>query len=250
MSEPQADYDAMAAGYAAARRSDPRIQAAIDAALGDAATVVNIGAGTGSYEPRGRTVVAVEPSPEMIAHRLPGAAPVVQATAEALPFADGEFDAAMAVLTIHHWRDQDRGLAEMRRVAPRRVILTWDPDAGEGFWLAPDYLPELLDLDRPRFRPTQELLASLGGGTLDAVRIPHDCADGFLAAYWRRPEAYLDPAVRAGISSFAVLDATTVARALRRLAADLANGAFWERHADLRDAESFDAGYRLLTGGA
>ena len=231
------------------RRPDPRIAALIEDGLGAARTVVNVGAGTGSYEPAGRAVTAVEPSAAMIRRRRQGAAPAVQAPAEALPFGDGAFDAAMAVLTVHHWTDQRRGLGELRRVARRQVVLTWDPDFAEAFWLVRDYLPANAEIDRRQFLAIDEVLDALGGGRSEVVPIPHDYADGFLCAYWRRPEAYLDPTVRAGISSFARLDPGDVAAGLARLEADLTSGAFWRTNAALRDRESIDLGYRLLVTG-
>lgn len=243
------DYDALAGHYAGVRRPDPRIAAAIDAALGDARTVVNVGAGTGSYEPRDRDVTAVEPSAGMIAARPPGAAPALSGVAESLPFADDTFDAAMAILTIHHWPDQRAGLAELCRVARRRVVLTFDPDFIEAFWLVAEYLPGNIEIDRAQFPPIERVAAALGGGDVRVVEIPHDCTDGFLCAYWRRPEAYLNPRVRAGISTFARLDPAEIARGIERLRSDLASGAFWDRHANLADRTSLDLGYRLIVAG-
>lgn len=243
------DYDALAQTYADVRRPDPRIAAAIHAALGDARTVVNVGAGTGSYEPSDREVIAVEPSAGMIASRPVGSAPAIQGSAESLPFADRSFDAAMAILTIHHWPDQAAGLAELCRVARRQVVLTFDPDFSDAFWLVRDYLPGSAAIDRAWFRPLAEVVDALGGGVVRVVPIPHDCSDGFLCAYWRRPEAYLDPRVRAGISTFARLDASVVTLALERLRVDLDSGEFWRRHADLAAREQLDLGYRLIVAG-
>ncbi len=238
-------YDAIGAGYRAMRRPDPRIQAAIDETLGDARTVVNVGAGAGSYEPGDRGVAAVEPSSVMIDQRPVGSAPVVQASAEALPFEDDAFDAALAVLTIHHWRDLGRGLAEVRRVARDRVVvLTWDP-AHPGFWLTDDYFPDALTFDRTIF-PSMETLSDTLGGRVEvrALPIPHDCTDGFFGAYWRRPAAYLRPAVRAAISTFSRL--TDVEARLERLRRDLDDGAWDRRHGGLRTLETLDVGYRLV----
>ncbi|HLA63422.1 MAG TPA: class I SAM-dependent methyltransferase, partial [Rhodothermales bacterium] len=172
-----ARYDAIGKAYAQYRVPDERIAARLSDALGDAETVLNVGAGTGSYEPTDRRVVAVEPSAVMIAQRPPGAAPVMQASAEALPFADGAFDAAMAVLTIHHWADWRRGVAEMARVARTVVILTWDP-AHEGFWLTRDYFPDFIPLDRASFPPIDALVSALGGADTQPVPVPGDCTDG------------------------------------------------------------------------
>jgi len=237
-------YDEIGRTYASTRRPDPRVEAAIRAALGDAASVVNVGAGAGSYEPP-QTVLAVEPSAAMIAQRPPGAAPAVQATAEAIPLADGECDAALAVLTIHHWADQERGVSEMRRVAGRVVILTWDPDYAEAFWLVRDYLPESTALDRRRMPPIAAVGDWMGGAEVTPVPVPHDCVDGFFGAYWRRPEAYLDPRVRAGMSNLAQLG-PPVDRAVAALRADLGSGAWRERNRDLLDLDELDLGYRLL----
>src|SRR6266850_1722401 len=197
-------YDAIGQGYDLHRRPDPRIASAIVAALGPADTVVNVGAGAGSYEPRDRRVVAVEPSRAMIGQRRPCSAPVVQASATALPFRDAAFDAALAVLTVHHWPDRARGLAELTRVARRMVILTWDP-ASSGFWLVDDYFPEIAIIDRPIFPGLDELTRMLGPIDVRSIPVPHDCSDGFLGAYWRRPHAYLDAGVRGAISTFAKL---------------------------------------------
>ena len=239
----EARYDAIGSGYARRRRSDPRIAAMIDAALGGARSVVNVGAGTGSYEPADRVVQAVEPSEVMIAQRAPGAAPCVQASAEDLPFADGAFDAAMAILTIHHWSDWRKGLREMRRVAGQRVVLlTFDVEAPE-FWLTRDYFPALSALDREIMPRLGAMAGELGAFQATSVPIPHDCVDGFLGAYWRRPEVYLDPVARGSMSSFARIDA---ADGLQRLARDVESGAWAERYGDLLTLDAFDVGYRLL----
>ena len=236
-------YDRIGTGYSLVRQPDPRIAARIDAALGKAKTVVNIGAGTGSYEPAGRQVTAVEPSAEMIRQRPPGAAPAVQARAEALPFADDSFDAAMAILTVHHWRDQPRGLAEMRRVARGPVVVLTFEHGHPGTWLG-DYLPQLREHDAGQTLPFEEYRRRLGEIEVTPVPVPHDCIDGFLYAFWRRPEAYLDPAVRAGSSSFRVLPGLDAG--LSRLAADLASGEWERRYGHLLQFEEFDAGYRLV----
>ena len=218
--------------------------AAITHELGDAVTVVNVGAGAGSYEPTDRRVVAVEPSAAMIAQRPAGSAPVVQASATDLPFRDAGFAAALAVLTVHHWPDRARGLAEMARIARDRVVLlTWDPARPE-FWLVEEYFPEVWVIDRPIFPTLEDLRRVLGPIEIRAVPIPADCTDGFLGAYWRRPEAYLDPGVRGAISTFAKL--RDVEPGLARLRADLADGTWLRRHADLLDRSEIDLGYRLV----
>jgi SAM-dependent methyltransferase len=237
-------YDTIGVGYRALRRPDPRIAAAIVEALGPARTVVNVGAGAGSYEPADRRVVAVEPSREMIRQRPGDAAPVVQASATALPFRTGVFDAALAVLTVHHWPDRAQGLAELRRVARARVvILTWEPGAAP-FWLTEDYFPELVAADRGIFPTRAELARHLGPVELRPLPIPHDCVDGFLGAYWRRPRAYLDAAVRGAISTFSKLP--DVKPGLDRLRRDLDDGAWARRHASLMARDTLDLGYRLV----
>ncbi len=235
-------YDRIGQGYADLRRPDPRIEQKISQALGDASTVVNVGAGTGSYEPRDRNVIAIEPSLTMIRQRAAGAAPVIQASAMALPFEDQAFDAGLAILTMHHWPRWDIGLRELRRVSRRIVMLTWDP-ASPGFWLT-DYFPESLEIDRRIFPTLRELEALLGPLTIEAIPIPHDCTDGFFGAYWRRPSAYLDERVRAAISTFSSM--TRVDAGLERLRRDLASGAWQQRHRHLSARAELDLGYRLI----
>jgi SAM-dependent methyltransferase len=181
----------------------------------------------------------------MIAQRPEGAAPVVRASAEELPFEDGSFDAAMVVLSDHHWRDHDRGLAELRRVARRVVLLTWDPATVHDFWLVSDYLPCFEDLITEGFR-IEQTIEALGGVRVEAVPVPHDCVDGFMGAYWRRPHAYLDPHVRASISACALMDGACLEEGMARLEADLHSGAWERRHAELLKLEELDLGYRLL----
>jgi SAM-dependent methyltransferase len=241
----EALYDRIGRTYTTTRREDPRLAAAIHAALGDAVTVVNVGAGTGSYEPRDRKVVAIEPSPVMIAQRPPDAAPAVIAFAEDLPLADDGVDAAMAVLTDHHWRDRTQGLREMRRVARRRaVVFQHEPEVGAGFWLVRDYLPTFAR--RLEGKRLAELMRPLGDVDVRPVPIPHDCHDGFLGAFWRRPHAYLDPAVRAGISVFALLPDDEVEAAVGRLRADLESGAWERRNADVLERDELDLGFRVI----
>jgi SAM-dependent methyltransferase len=241
-----AAYDTIGVGYASARRPDARIATQIAEALGDARRVVNVGAGTGSYEPTDRIVVAVEPSEVMLAQRDEDAAPVVRGLAEALPFTDGAFDAAMGVLTVHHWTDLDAGLAELCRVAPRRVVLGFDEPQSSSFWLVSDYFPETGAIESARAPQLEQLVDGLGATRVEVVPVPHDCTDGFAGAYWRRPEAYLDPAVRAGISSLAAMDDAVLEPGLSRLRADLDSGAWHDRHADLLGLDEIDLGYRLI----
>ena len=235
-------YDRSGTGYVHQRRPDPRLAALIWDALGDVDSVVNVGAGAGSYEPRDRPVVAVEPAITMIRQRTAGAAPVVRACAEALPFPNASFAAALAVLSVHHWSDRQAGLRELLRVSRRKIVLfTWDPQS-EGFWLA-DYFPQLLEKDRQRFPTLATLQAVLGRIEAVPVLIPHDCSDGFMGAYWRRPSAYLDPKVRAAISSLAA-EASTIS--LTRLANELGNGVWERKYGPLLQQDEIDLGYRLV----
>jgi SAM-dependent methyltransferase len=244
-------YDRIGGSYALTRRPDPRIERQIADALGDAGSVVNVGAGTGAYEPRDRQVVAVEPSAVMLAQRPAEAAPAVQGAAEALPFADDSFDAALAVLTMHHWSDWRAGIGELRRVARRRIVmLTFDPEYIARYWLVHDYLPEIAVLDEARFPALATVAAALGGAEAVPVPIAQDCTDGFLCAAWKRPLAYLDPGVRANISSFGLLAPGSVASALARLERDVADGTWAERNADLIARDEADFGYRLLVADA
>lgn len=239
-------YDRIGAGYAAQRRPDPRVAAALLDALAACDPVVNVGAGAGSYEPRDRRVVAVEPARTMLRQRGRGAAPAVQGSAVRLPFADGAFAAAMAVLTIHHWPEVDRGLAELRRVARERVVLlTWVPDAPP-FWLTRDYFPGIIELDRRIFPGVEALTRALGPLESRTVPVPHDCVDGFLGAHWRRPAAYLDPAVRMAMSSFARMPGAELERGLAVLRADLASGAWAARQSSVLGQDELDIGYRLI----
>lgn len=235
-------YDTIGVNYADLRRPDPRIAGMIDRALGKAETVLNVGAGTGSYEPATRAVTALEPSAAMIRQRPAGAAPTVQGHAEALPFPDHSFDAAMAVLTVHHWTDQPQGLRELRRVARGAVVmLTFDPQARP--WLT-DYLPELAALDEAQMPALEDYARHLGPADIHAVPVPRDCSDGFLYAYWARPAAYLDPRIRTGSSSFWKLPAAQAG--LERLERDLASGAWMERYGHLLEQDALDVGYRLV----
>lgn len=237
-------YDAIGIGYEHYRRPDPRIAAAIIRALGEAETVVNVGAGTGSYEPVDRSVVAVEPSLAMIRQRQVGGTPVVQASATHLPFRDGVFAAALAVLTVHHWPDPVRGLTELARVARQRlVIVTWDP-ATSGFWLVEDYFPAIVETDRPIFPAIEAFRQILGDVEVHSILVPSDCTDGFLGAYWRRPYAYLDPGVRGAISTFAKIG--DVESGLARLRGDLTDGTWERRYGHLLRQSELDLGYRLV----
>jgi SAM-dependent methyltransferase len=236
-------YDRIGFTYTATRRTDPRIAARIWAALGDARTVLNVGAGSGSYEPPDRDVTAVEPSAVMRAQRPPDAARCLAADAGSLPFASQSFDAAMSVLSDHHWPDPVAGLREMRRVARRVVVFQFDTTRHHEFWLTRDYLTEFADLVRG---PTLTERAEAIGARVEPVPIPWDCADGFFHAYWRRPDAYLQPAVRRAVSVWARVGALAEERVVRALRADLGSGRWAARNRAITSLESADLGARIL----
>lgn len=236
-------YDSIGHGYGERRRQDPRIAERIAWALGSSESVVNVGAGAGSYEPRDRKLVAVEPSMVMIRQRPAEASPAVRASATDLPFRDESFDASLAILTLHHWPDVSRGIDELRRAARRTVvILTFDTSVG-GFWLT-DYFPEILEIDQRTMPAVSAIERQLGKARVFDVPIPHDCADGFLGAYWRRPHAYLDAGVRSAISVFSRIG--SLEAGLARLRADLESGSWHRRYGGLLSRSSLDLGYRLL----
>ena len=239
-------YDTIGIGYRSNRRPDPRWAARISAALGDAERIVDVGAGTGSYEPADRFVVALDASVVMLEQhegqrRLRGAA-------EHLPFADGAFDAAMAIFTVHHWTDPTAGLVELRRVSRRQVILTFDHEMELRFWLS-DYVPALTAQNHSWSATIEGVTGPLGTDHVEVLPVPHDCVDGFMAAYWRRPERYLDPQVRANISGLALLPPDDIEPGMDRLARDLESGAWHERYRHLLELDEFDAGYRLVVAG-
>jgi SAM-dependent methyltransferase len=243
----RARYDRIGRSYAQTRRTEPRIARRIHDALGDAASVLNIGAGTGSYEPDDRFVVGVEPSIEMLSQRAPDAAPAVRGVAEALPFPDGAFDAAMGVLTMHHWRDLAAGLAELRRVARRQVLMMFEPSWADEAWIVADYFPAMLELESERNAPSvADVAQHLHVVSAEPVPVPSDCLDGFAGSFWNRPEAYLDPDVQAGMSSLAQLDESTLARGIDRLRDELASGAWDGKYGHLRALDELDLGYRLV----
>ncbi|MDT3442789.1 MULTISPECIES: class I SAM-dependent methyltransferase [unclassified Pseudofrankia] len=242
------DYNTHGGGYVLRRRTDPRIAAYVHAALGRARTVVNVGAGAGSYEPGDRRVVAVEPSARLRAQRPAGLAPAIGAVAEALPFPDDTFDAAMATVTVHHWSDLERGLGELRRVTRGPVVvLTFDPDVLGPHWIA-DYAPELLAFESRRMPAIDRVQAALGGSvTVTSVPIPADCVDGFVEAFYGRPECLLDPTVRKAQSAWGHIASDAAARAVDRLRADLVSGAWDRRHAALRYQPALVGSLRLVT---
>lgn len=240
-------YDRMGLDYSEVRRADPRFEAAIWEALEDARRVLNIGAGAGSYEPRDREVIAVEPSSVMIAQRPPDAAPAIQGVAEALPLEDKSVDATMSVFTMQHWDDVDRGLAEVLRVTRDRVVfLTLDLGPTTEMWLCRDYLPEIVEHDRQMFPSIEQLEDALPNLQVDTVPAPSDCTDGFCIALWSRPEAFLDPHVRRASSIWHLLPTSVVDRGLDRLRRDLESGAWDRRYGHLRTQDSLDVGLRLV----
>lgn len=240
-------YDRIGTDYARRRRADPRLEQPLREALGPG-RLLNVGAGTGSYEPHDRPVVALEPSTVMIQQRPPSSAPAVRGAAEALPFPDRSFDVVMAVLTVHHWPDLATGLSELRRVAPRRVVLTFDPAVHEGMWLM-DYLPEINRLDRRRRTPSIEaVFEGIEGREVTVLPVPGDCMDGMTVAYWRRPEAYLDHDSHAGGSGLRQIDGAALQCGLERLERDLRSGRWHERYGHLLELEELDCGLRLVVG--
>ncbi|HEY5976734.1 MAG TPA: class I SAM-dependent methyltransferase [Solirubrobacterales bacterium] len=243
-----AKYDRIGHGYTAVRRPDPRIAARVEAALGDAETIVNVGAGTGSYEPDGREVTSVEPSETMISQRPLGAAPVVRAEAEDLPFEDDSFEAAMAIITVHHWADPRAGLLEMARVARRRVVvLTFDAGPLADIWLVRDYFPRALDFHDDAMPGLAEFAGILPRTRVEEVPVPRRCSDGFFCALWDRPEMHLDPEVRQASSVWHALPPDQFEGGLEALRGDLDSGRWDERHGHLReDTPELDVGLRLM----
>ncbi|WP_434597900.1 class I SAM-dependent methyltransferase [Streptomyces sp. A5-4] len=241
-------YDRIGVGYSSVRRPDPRWAHQIQESLGNPRTVLNVGAGTGAYEPTGVPVVAVEPSWEMRAQRPPDAAPCVVGGAESLPFDDQSFDAVMAVLTVHHWSDLEAGISELLRVASRFAIVTYDMDVQADFWFTRDYVPQIAAAECSRVPSLDRLTTLLGPCEVTELSVWHDFTDGFMTAFWQRPEAYLDPATRQACSAFALTDEHAVARGVARLSEDLASGDWHRRYADLLTRQHIDAGFRLLTG--
>lgn len=242
-------YERIGRTYAKTRREDPRVAADIRACLGDGRSVLNVGAGSGSYEPADRFVVAIDPSPEMFKQRHDRTRRVVRGVAESLPFRDATFDVAMAVLTIHHWTDVPAGLRELRRVARRQVVFFFEPLHVHGFW-ALEYFPEAIDLPSEQRAPGEDVLRQvLDVREIRPVLVPRDCADGFGAAFWARPESYLDPDVQAGMSWLALLPEDARRRGTQRLADDLASGAWDRRFGSLRQQDTYNAGYRIAIAG-
>ena len=240
------DYESHGRDYAQRRRSDPRIAARIQAALGDARTVLNVGAGAGSYEPRDRWVLAVEPSATMRAQRPADAAPALACAAESLPLDDDSVDAAMACVTIHHWEDRAAGLAEVRRVA-RGPVVVFTFELADLIGWQRDYFAAPLAIEQPRFGTVEEIAAELGGTTrIESIPTPADCTDGFFEAFWNRPEAILDPTVRSSQSIWQLVEPGVEEEIVARLAADLESGKWDEEHGALREQGSYEGSLRLV----
>jgi SAM-dependent methyltransferase len=241
------DYGRIAGGYSNYRRPDPRIEAAILTALGDAVTVLNVGAGAGSYEPLDRTVTAVEPSVSMRAQR-PADRPAIDATAESLPFGDASFDASMATFSVHQWPDVEKGLAEMRRVTRGPVvILTADPARVELFWLN-DYAPEVMRTEAGRYPNLNRIADALGEAEVIDIAIPFDCTDGFNEAYYGRPEMFLDRGARTANSAWSFVGSEVPKRFVRNLSADLESGRWDAKYGELRTRPAFDGALRMVIG--
>lgn len=237
-------YDTIGHNYSENRKTDPEIERQIHSKLEGATKIINIGAGTGSYEPQHLDLVAVEPSEKMITQRHTDAHPVVQASAEALPFADNSFSHALTILSMHHWKDREKAFQEIKRVATHKfVALSWNP-AAPPFWLTRDYFPEIFEADLDIFPTTQELESHFKHVTITPLLIPQDCQDGFLAAFWKRPAAYLNPAIRNSISTFAKLK--NMDEGLKQLEADLADGTWEKANHSVLSLDKFDTGYIMI----
>ena len=240
-------YDNIGINYSQKRQSDPRIAKQIQEKLNAAHRVLNIGAGAGSYEPQDLNLIAVEPSIEMINQRPKGAHPVVQASAEALPFPDNYVSHALTILSMHHWTNRDQAFKEINRVSTDYFIaVSWNPEAAP-FWLTRDYFPEIIEMDRQIFPKTTEIEAYFDKVSIEPLLIPDDCIDGFLAAYWKRPSAYLEQSVRNSISSFAKLEDPNPGLAI--LKSDLDRGIWESKNTSILEQSSIDAGYVIITAG-
>ena len=239
----QAIYNKIGKSYSEYRAPDPHIAGIINQSLGNAKRIINVGAGSGSYEPGHLNVTAVEPSSVMISQRPAHAAEAVQGRAEHLPFKDKTFDAAMAILTIHHWEDLDQGLSELKRVAKKVIIVTWDPSF-EGFWMTNDYFPEILSYDKGRFPAFGRIANLMGAIKITNIPVPANCIDGFASAYWQRQEAILMKPVRDATSAFNKIP--DLNQKLARLKQDISSGIWAEKYGYLLNKNEMDLGFRLL----
>jgi len=244
-----ARYDTIGHGYSKTRREDPRFRALIHAALGDARSVVNVGAGAGAYEPRDRYVIAIEPSDVMVAQRPVDLAPAIKASAGNIPLRDRSVDAAMAIVSVHHWdEEREQGVRELRRVARGPVvILTYDATVSGAMWLMADYLPEVAEMDRQIFPPPEQLAKWLGGEVrIDTIPMPRDTLDWMLGSFWAHPERVLDARARAATSGFARMSSDVVERVVSAVYRDLADGLWDRRYGHLRSLDALDVGLRLV----
>lgn len=241
----KAIYDSIGIDYSVTRRTDPKIAKQLYSELQGATRIVNIGAGTGSYEPENVDLVAVEPSSEMISQRRSGSHKVEQAFAEKLPFGDSSFSHAMTVLSMHHWENRALAFREINRVATEKfVAITWDPKS-EPFWLTRDYFPEIHEMDRRIFPDLDELNEHFADVAVSPLPIPSDCQDGFFAAFWKRPEAYLSSKVRQSMSPFSKIK--NLSDGLQKLENDLASGAWAKNNQAILSLSSVDVGYRIIS---
>jgi SAM-dependent methyltransferase len=248
ITNPAFNYDKYGQQYSGQRTTDPRIAAYVNKALGTAKTVLNVGAGTGSYEPGDRYVIAVEPSVAMRSQRIGnGKVPAIIGAADVLPFDDNSFDASMAMLTVHHWPDMKKGLQELRRVTKQQVVvMTFDPDALDNFWNA-EYFPEVIEVERQRYPTMDFLINALGGrSVVEAIPIPLDCVDGFQEAYYGRPEAFLSKEVRKAQSAWGFISEDEQERIVKRLEGDLHSGAWDKKFGHFRTQASFTCALRLI----
>lgn len=245
----EARYDEIGRGYAHTRREDPRLRDLIADALADSRTVVNVGAGTGSYEPTDRHVIAIEPSDVMAAQRPDHLAPAIRGSAAPLPLRDRSVDAAMAVLTVHHWDDQrEAGVRELRRVARGPVVIvTIDPTVSATMWLQRDYAPEIAALDDATVPAIDDVCRWLGGHVaVEPIPTPRDTPDWTLASFWAHPERLLDAQACQATSALARLEPAVLARIVAEVQRDLRDGTWDERNGDLRDLDELDVGLRLV----
>lgn len=237
------DYDYLAKHYKSFRKSDPRIAERIQFHLQGAQRILNVGAGIGSYEPGNYEVIALEPSHEMISKRINSKTTLIQGFAEDMPFNDNHFDCSMAILTLHHWSDIILGLKEMMRVTKDKIVLLTWIGYENNFWLV-DYIPEIVRMDENLFPTLEELHEILGDIFVETIKIPHDCTDGFMCAYWRRPEMYLNPSARKAISTFSRISEHQ--EGLNKLDDDIKSGSWTKKYKHLLEKESLDLGYRLI----
>jgi SAM-dependent methyltransferase len=246
--DPAYNYDKLGQKYSVKRQTEPAIFSYIVKALGDAATVLNVGAGTGSYEPTDRYVIAVEPSLVMRSQRESNNKnPAVIAFADNLPFDDNSFEASTAFVTVHHWSDIHKGLHELRRVTKNQVIImTFDPEALDDFWNA-IYFPELIEAEKKRY-PSIDFITTALGGTCEVqkIPIPFDCADGFQEAFYGRPEAFLDKQVRQSQSAWGFISPEVEEKYIKDFAEELASGEWDKKYGHYRTQPSFTCALRLI----